>query len=550
MTGHARSRRLKAAPRWYLTLGLILPSLVWAQSPDPEGDFIYHARLHDTLIGITRRLLREPRRWPEIQARNNIADPRRIPPGDAIRIPYAWLRLSPDIATVTAVRGQVREGGRDVAPAQTLSEGSRLETGPDGSVALLLADGSELTLQKLSVLALEEMRRVTGFESAHATRFKLESGRLQTRVKPHGDVGRFEISTPVAVSAVRGTEFRNAFEPEAGNATTETLEGLVAVSGSQAEVSIPADFGTRVARNSAPLAPVRLLPAPDLGALPATNSAGQLKLKWPAVPGAVRYRLQLAADAEFHSFLIDTAVDAPQADLPAPADGNYWLRIRPTDGLGLEGHDAMRTLIQHQLPAAPALVAPLPGSKVIGDHGAFTWSNGPTGSGSRYRLQIARDLQFSQIFVERDTGEATRFEMASVPPGRYFWRVCAVDSRGEAGDWSEAQEYTQRQSSPTPYPPALSRHEMQVHWDPQEGMHYRLQIARESEFKSPVLDQALDQPVMATRRLRPGTYYARVQTIARDGSEAPFGAPREFEVPMPLWLKIVLPLLPLFVLAT
>jgi hypothetical protein len=460
MRGVAHSRRSLAALRWYATFALMLPGLASAQSTDPEGEFIYHARLHDTLIGISRRLLREPRRWPEVQARNNIADPRHIPLGDDIRIPYAWLRLSADAATVMAARGEVREGGRDVSASQTLPEGSKLETGPDGSVTLLLADGSVVTLQKLTVLALEGMRHVTGLETAHDTRFKLESGRVQTRVKPHGDVGRFEIRTPVAVSAVRGTEFRDAFEPGAGNATTETLEGLVTVSGSQADVSVPADFGTRVERNSAPLPPVRLLPPPDLQAFPGTNGASQLQLKWPAVPGAVLYRLQIAPNAEFQSFVVDVELDAPQADLPAPADGDYWLRVRPIDGLGLEGHDAVRAFVQHQLPPAP------------------------------------------------------------------------------------------RQGSPTPYPPAFTGHQMQFHWDPQDGMRYHLQIAREPRFKAPLLEQTLDQPNSSLRRLHPGTYYSRVQTIAADGSEAPFGAAREFEVPLPLWLKIVLPLLPLFVLVS
>ena len=549
MRGVAHNRGFMAALRWFATLALILPGLSWAQSADPEGEFIYHAQLHDTLIGISRRLLREPRRWPEIQARNNIADPRHIPLGDDIHIPYAWLRLSADTATVMAVRGEVREGGREVSPSQTLPEGSKLETGPDGSVSLLLADGSEVTLQKLSVLALEGMRHLTELETAHDTRFKLESGRLQTRVKPHGDVGRFEIRTPVAVSAVRGTEFRDAFEPEAGSATTETLEGLVTVSGSLADVPVPSDFGTRVERNSAPLPPVRLLPPPDLQAFRGTNSASQLQLRWPAVPGAVLYRLQIAPNDEFHSFLVDVELDAPQADLPAPADGDYWLRVRPIDGLGLEGHDAVRSFVQHQLPPAPSLVEPLPGTNVIGDRNAFAWSSGP-GAGVHYRLQIARDPQFTQMFLERDISQATSVDVANVPPGRYFWRVSAVDGRGESSEWSQVQEYTQRQSSPTPYPPAFTGHEMQFHWDPQDGMRYHLQIAREPRFTAPLLDQTLDEPNSSMRRLHPGTYYSRVQTIAADGSKAPFGAARKFEVPIPLWLKIVLPLLPLLVLVS
>jgi hypothetical protein len=164
-----------------LGLALVWPVSGWAQSADPEGEFVYHARLHDTLIGLGRRLLKDPRRWPEVQSRNNIADPRHIPLGDSIRIPYSWLRLGSDTATVIAVSGDVRAGGQSVSVSQALPEGSRLQSGGDGSVTLLLADGSVLTLHKLSVLALEEMRRVTGVDDAHATRFKLESGRLQTQ---------------------------------------------------------------------------------------------------------------------------------------------------------------------------------------------------------------------------------------------------------------------------------------------------------------------------------------------------------------------------------
>jgi hypothetical protein len=525
--------------RWLATLALILPGFAWSQATAPEGEFVYHARLHDTLIGITRRLLIEPRRWPEVQTRNNIADPRHIPLGDEIRIPYAWLRLSLDTATVAAVSGDVRESGRSVLRAETVAEGSKIETGSDGSVTLDLADGSVVTLQKLSVLTLEEMRRVTGADTAHDTRFKLESGRLQTRVKPHADVGRFEILTPVAVSAVRGTEFRDAFEPEAGNATTEALEGLVAVSGSGAVVSIPADFGTRVARNAAPLPPVRLLPPPDLQAIPGTNSRNRLQLKWPAVPEATRYRLQLAPDAEFHSFLADIEIDGPQADLPAPADGSYWLRVRAVDGLGLEGHDAVRPLVQHQLPAAPAPVTPLQGTNIIGDGAGFAWTG--IGPEARYRVQIARDEQFTDIFLESDIAQATHVDVQHVPPGRYFWHVRAADNQGGSGDWSPAQEFTQRQPSPTPFPPAFANREIQLHWDPQDGMRYHVQMAREPEFRAPLLDQTLDAPILSVHRLRPGTYYVRLQTIAADGSEAPFGTAAEFEVPAPLWLKFLVP---------
>jgi hypothetical protein len=153
------------------------------------------------------------------------------------------------------------------------------------------------------------------------------------------------------------------------------------------------------------------------------------------------------------------------------------------------------------------------------------------------------------MFLERDSGEATHVDVAEVPPGRYFWRVCTVDARGESGDWSPAQGYIQRQSSPTPYPPVLTRHDMRFRWDPQEGMRYHLQVSRDPGFKTTLLDeQTLSESSASLRRLYPGTYYLRVQTIAADGSQAPFGVARKFDVPVPLWVRIVVPLLPLLVL--
>ena len=229
MRRSGRGRR--PAPLLSVALALTLPGLALAQSPPAAGDFVYRARARDTLIGISRRLLLEPRRWPEVQTLNHIADPRHIPLGDEVRIPYGWLRMSPDTATVAAIGGEARTGAGRINTGDKLAEGSQIQTGPDGSVTLVLADGSVMTLQKSTALTLEEIRHVTGAPTAHDTRMKLHSGRLQTQVKPQGDVGRFEIQTPVAVSAVRGTQFRDAFMPESGSGTTETLEGAVGVSG-------------------------------------------------------------------------------------------------------------------------------------------------------------------------------------------------------------------------------------------------------------------------------------------------------------------------------
>ena len=247
---------------------LILGAPLNSQAQTADADeFAYLARPGDTLIGLGRRLLRDPKRWPEVQQRNHIGNEYRIKPGSTIRIPYGWLKVSAETASVTKVAGAVTRSGQPVTAGQSLDQGSQVETGPDGSVAIDLADGSQIVLHKSSSLRLSEMQRVDGVPNAHDIQVQLPAGHAETHVKPHRDVGRFEIVTPTAALAVRGTIFRASALTE-GAVTTETLEGVVAVSASGQTVTTEADFGTRVERGAPPLKPVPLLPAPELSAVP------------------------------------------------------------------------------------------------------------------------------------------------------------------------------------------------------------------------------------------------------------------------------------------
>ncbi len=189
---------------------LILGAPLNSQAQTADADeFAYIARPGDTLIGLGRRLLREPKRWHEVQLRNHIGNEYRIKPGSTIRIPYSWLKVSAETASVTKVAGAVTRSGQPVTAGQSLDQGSQVETGPDGSVAIDLADGSQIVLHKSSSLRLSEMQRVDGVPNAHDIQLQLPAGHAETHVKPHRDVGRFEIVTPTAALAVRGTIFRD-----------------------------------------------------------------------------------------------------------------------------------------------------------------------------------------------------------------------------------------------------------------------------------------------------------------------------------------------------
>ena len=58
-------------------------------------------------------------------------------------------------------------------------------------------------------------------------------------------------------------------------------------------------------------------------------------LRWEARPGVSRYRLQLAADANFRDIVFDRVINGNQTEISDLAPGNYFWRVAPlTDTLG------------------------------------------------------------------------------------------------------------------------------------------------------------------------------------------------------------------------
>ena len=73
-----------------VTLKEYRPAAVqFRESPtfSPDFDKTFVVRRGDTLSGIAGQVFRDPSRWRDIARANDVVDPRRIRPGDALRIP-------------------------------------------------------------------------------------------------------------------------------------------------------------------------------------------------------------------------------------------------------------------------------------------------------------------------------------------------------------------------------------------------------------------------------------------------------------------------------
>lgn len=515
-----------------------------------RDDVLYTIRPGDTLIGIGKDQLSDPERWREVRSLNRVANDRRLQPGASLRIPVEWVRQVDAQAVVVRADGDARVDGRPAQAGESLNRGARIETGERGSVALRFPDGAITIVQPKTAVQLETLRTLLNSGAAR-TRIKLDGGRIENAVVPQRKPGAlFEIQTPAAVAGVRGTKYRVA--DAQGDALTEVLEGEVNVAGTRnasGAVDVKTGFGVRVAAGGEVQAPVSLLAAPDVSALPALQERPLVRLRIPALTGAERYRAQVAPDASFQTVLQETVFNGVEmrfVDLP---DGEYVVRVRGIDSRGLEGRDAVHAFRLKARPEPPFASAPADRSKARGERVQFRWT--AAAQADRYVVQIAADRAFSKVVHEVvDLRETTYSPDRTFQPGTYAWRIASVRADGDRGPWSDPAVFDLLPAPAAPEPPAIDDENLALRWPAEPGQRFVFQMARDDKFEKLHTERRLDQPTITLKRPEAGAYYVRVQATDPDGFVGPYTATQRIDVPEPPpspWLfLLLLPLLGVF----
>jgi len=543
---NTRALALRAAAAGSLRAAWVLPALLAAAgglladpaaaqraAAPPAGAMYPYVTVHgDTLIGLGRRFLVDPGRWPAIARANHLRNPDLIPTGAVLDIPLALMRTEPAPATVYGVVGEARVDGQALAAGAAthpLDEGGQAQTGADGHLSVRLIDGTVLRLRPGSRLVLPTSRRIVGTPAVR-TDARLDGGRVEVEAAPAAD-GRpgFQIGTPQGVLAVRGTEFRvGAGE---GRSRGEVLGGVVQVQGSQdrrAE-AVSAGYGTLLdgAGHAAP--PVRLLAPPDLSAVPPLHEQILVTLPLPPLGEARAWRLQIARRGNFDEVLADLQTSEPQVRVPGLPDDDYVLRLRGVDGRGLEGEDADRAFRLKARPEPPLPAEPAPGAVLFGGRVAFSWTLND--QAEHYRLQVARDPGFEDLVVDREAVRGAEASLEGLAPGRYHWRLRSVRPDGDAGPWGPARAFEVRPPPPAPPPPAVGDHTVRFSWNAQPGQQFDFQLARDAAFGDLLIERRLAQPEIELPRPAPGEYHVRLRAIEADGYVGPWGTAQHFEVP-------------------
>jgi hypothetical protein len=445
-------------------------SPAWATMSEPYVSYTVKPR--DTMEGISRILLKQPRQWTAVAKLNGMKNPNRLSLGQVINVPRSLLNMGSQTKVavpgkIISVQGDVKLGGQSVQVGASVPEGARLETGTGSSAIVELGDGTRMQMMPKT---LAEVTSQHGYafrdpsSSASTTWFsgaiRLVSGVVDTLAsKQVSRLTPLTVTTPTSVIGVRGTQFRVAFEDAAsGISRTEVLEGKVQADNTaqKANAQLNGGFGAAIHPKEREIKVVALLPALPTDQLPAdvvrTNiqSPTPDRAEWTVgnLAGAVSYRAQFATDEKFALIQSDIKSPTPVIDISQIPNGKYYARVRGVDPSGIEGFDSSKQieiktaayLPPPPPPPPPPVVLIWPGEISVGAVADYTpegmllkVNTSSVDAPSQLTVQVARDANFSQPQQSTLLNKDATVVLKNVLAGQsYFVRFTATNAQGAA----------------------------------------------------------------------------------------------------------------------
>jgi len=389
----------------------------------------YEVQAGDTLLQIAQRYLRGANVVKKLQRANGIANPRRMPIGKMLKIDRSLLKFQDVKLEVLEFSGQVLIANSPAARNLVLREGQTVATRANGYVTFSTEYGGRISLPSNSRARLVRARRYI-LGNALDVNFQIENGRgSASSPKLQGD-DQLLLTTPRAVTAVRGTNFRVAFDDVAERSITEVTEGTVEVAAGKDRIEAAQGFG--VATSDTGLAePEALLPAPKLIDPAKIQTDEQVRFRLDPVAGATAYRVQVARDAGFLDILSGVVIDGEEAVFTNLSNGTYFARARAISASGIEGFSTEEVeRFRRKRFGVDASTGP---SDLI-DGFVFKWvAEGDPKATFAFQLWQTNDEGSDPASLMIDEAGLTITEMVltDLAPGRYSWRVAAVQAEAD-----------------------------------------------------------------------------------------------------------------------
>lgn len=486
----------------------------------PAGDEIewhYTVRPADNLQDLGKQFLKASHSSADLVRYNQISNPESVRPGTTLKVPVDWLRHEPVPARAASVSGDTLIRRHRDSNYQKLQVNTTLHIGDeistrDGSVLIRFADGSILRLAEQSILVFNRLTRF-GKTGMADTRLRLQKGSLSTQVKPLVHEGsRYEINTPSAVAAVRGTAFRLKTD---GNASQlEVTEGIVQFTSQH--VSIPVNAGeasildnnvTQANRILLPAAPVPLTLIDRTSELP-------IQLSWQPQTDAMQYRYEIFRESTLGDLIESDRIRDPMLTINHLDNGTYTVAMRAINRFGVEGFNHLLQL-QVRMEAQPASpISPLHLASTDNDMPEFAWQY--NGDSEVARVEVAADPAFSQIMATSEwSTDSNAIINRSLAPGLYYWRV-VTQAGGNNQAYSVAYQMTVKGVLPVTRILSVSydRDKATLFWKAlDEARQYQVQIAEDPYFQNIVSSEIVDKNYLSIPLTRGKQYFARVRGV-------------------------------------
>ncbi|MBW7472436.1 FecR family protein [Marinobacter sp. F4218] len=538
-TGVQRLFRLLWAPAILLTAFTTQAELSITQgSASSVGDsqkattpeWIYTLRPGESYGQVAGELLAPGYSAARLLQYNNIEKSSAIAEGDSIRIPLSWLKRQPDPARVTTVSGSVQlissaDGRKLPLTSYTLIRvGDEILSG-SGSATIALADGSEVRISPDSRLIFNRLTQY-GKSGMVDTRLRLHKGEVHTRVKPVIEGGaRFEIETPSAVAAVRGTVF--ALQTSVNGTSLQVTEGVVDFGSPGKTRRIPAGYSASVSTTSnTGLSIRRLPPAPEVNPIPATLTKLPAPVSW-APSQAPRHRLDIF-ESDSGRWVESRKLDGSEFKLSMLDNGDYEIHLAALDSRGTAGMPAVIPFEIDLQAQSASLVAPAAGGVANDDMPEFRWSL--NGQNEVARVEIAEDDSFRELVTTSEWApETSALPLRPLGPGQYYWRV-VTEAGGNSVAISETRTLVVNGSLPPVRIISVNYVDSQVRvfWEKvRTAREYRLQLSEEPEFQNIIKEAKLADTTAALRLIPGRRYFVRLKALSDGPLTSRWGPGRE-----------------------
>ncbi len=501
-----------------------------ASSASPVPEWIYTLHPGESFSEVANDLLAQNFSTSRLLQYNKISNGAILGAGDAVRIPLAWLKRQPQPAKATTVSGTVQLISGNTGRKIPLSEDTLIRVGDEilsasGTATIELADGSEVRISPNSRLIFNRLTQY-GKAGMVDTRLRLNHGEIHTRVKPVMEGGaRFEIETPSAVAAVRGTAF--ALQASAKGTSLQVTEGEVDFGAPGKTRRIPAGFGASLSTNSnSGLSIRRLPPAPAINPLPPTLTQLPSTMTWQE-SRAPLHRVDIF-EADSGRWVESRKITGNSFDIGRLDNGSYEIHLAALDSRGIAGMPGVIPVDVDLQARIASLVSPSDGETVNDDMPEFRWQL--NGDNEVARVEVAEDEDFRNLVATSEWApETSALPSRPLGPGKYYWRV-VTEAGGNSVATTEARQLVVNGSLPPVRIISVNYIDSQVRvfWEKiVTATDYRLQLSEEPGFNNIIKEATLSDTTAALRLIPGRRYFVRLKALSDGPLQSRWGPGRE-----------------------